>query len=192
MRGAGYVGRLLLSKDAFSDIGFKLNVVLLTIAPAFLSAGIYLTLKQATLVFGQHFSRIKPSWYIYIFVAADSVSMLLQGAGGAISSMAKEKKLLDDGVDIMIAGLVFQVFSLLVFLGLVLDYVNQCRLHFGQLSSQSKRMLRSTRFRLFVAGISVAFVCILIRCCYRVAELYDGWGSEIMRKEVDFIILDSE
>lgn len=166
--------------------------MLLTIAPAFLSAGIYLTLKQATLVFGSHLSRIRPSWYIYIFVACDSVSMLLQGAGGAISSMAEDKKLLDDGVDIMIAGLVFQVFSLLVFLILVLDYVNRCRRHCHRLSTESKRMLRSAKFQLFVAGVSVAFFCIFIRCCYRVAELYDGWGSEIMRKEADFIILDSE
>lgn len=164
----------------------------MTIAPAFLSAAIYLTLKQATLVFDQHLSRIRPSWYIYIFVACDSVSMLLQGAGGAISSMAEDKELLDDGVDIMIAGLVFQVFSLLVFLILVLDYVNRCRLNAGQLSRESKRLYRSTKFKLFLTGTSVAFLCIFIRCCYRVAELYHGWGSKIMRKEVDFIILDSE
>lgn len=188
----GYVGRLLLHNDPFSDIGFKLNVVLLTIAPALLSAGIYLTLKQAILVFGEHLARMRPSWYLYIFVACDSVSMLLQGAGGAISSMAKDKQLLDDGVNIMTAGLVFQIVSLLVFGGLALDYVNSCRRNYSRLSTEAKRMLRTTRFQLFVAGTSIAFLCIFIRCCYRVAEMFHGWGSEIMRKETDFIILDSE
>ena len=58
---AGYVGRLLLSKDPFSDIGFKLNVVLLTIAPAFISAGIYITLKHAVIIFGRHLSHLPPN-----------------------------------------------------------------------------------------------------------------------------------
>ena len=182
----------MLSDDPFSDLGFKLNMILLTIAPALLSAGIYLTLKEATLVFGQQLSRVKPSFYLYFFVAADSVSMLLQGAGGAISATTKDAKLMSDAVDIMIAGLVFQVFSLLVFFVLVLDYANQCRKNFGQLSCRSKRMLRSIRFKLFVTGTSMAFLCIFTRCCYRVAELWHGWGSKIMRQEVDFIILDSE
>lgn len=188
----GYVGRLLLHKDPFSDIGFKLNVVLLTIAPAFLSAAIYLTLKHATVVFGQHLARMRPEFYLYIFVVCDSISLVLQGAGGAISAMAKEKDLLDDGVDILIAGLVFQVFSLLVFLGLVLDYVNQCRLNWHDISCTNKRMLQTAKFRLFLSGVSLAYLCILARCSYRIAELCHGWGSHIMRKEADFIILESE
>lgn len=163
IRRVGYVGRLFLHDDPFSDIGFKLNMVLLTIAPAFLTAAIYLTLKQATVVFGVELSRIRPTWYLYIFVTCDAMSMLLQGAGGAISAIAEEKQLLDNGVDIMIAGLVFQVFSLLVFLGLVLDYVNQCRRNWRTLSSHSRDLAKSARFQLFVGGIAVAFFCILTR-----------------------------
>lgn len=41
----GYVAKMLLWNDPFSDTGFKMNVVLLTFAPAFYSAGIYYTLK---------------------------------------------------------------------------------------------------------------------------------------------------
>ena len=37
----GYVAKLLLWKDPFSDAGFKMSVVLLTFAPAFYAAGIY-------------------------------------------------------------------------------------------------------------------------------------------------------
>lgn len=43
---AGYGGRLMLHNDPFSDSGFKLQIVLLTFAPAFLAAGIYLNLKH--------------------------------------------------------------------------------------------------------------------------------------------------
>lgn len=42
----GYVAKLLLWNDPFSDTGFKMSVVLLTFAPAFYAAGIYYTLKH--------------------------------------------------------------------------------------------------------------------------------------------------
>ena len=42
----GYIAKLLLHRDPFSDTGFKMSVVLLTFAPAFYAAGIYYTLKH--------------------------------------------------------------------------------------------------------------------------------------------------
>ena len=42
----GYISKLLLWNDPFSNTGFKMTVVLLTIAPAFYTAGIYYTLKH--------------------------------------------------------------------------------------------------------------------------------------------------
>lgn len=42
----GYVAKILLWNDPFSDTGFKMSVVLLTFAPAFYSAGLYYTLKH--------------------------------------------------------------------------------------------------------------------------------------------------
>lgn len=42
----GYVAKFILHNDPFSDLGFKMSVVLLTFAPAFYSAGIYYTLKH--------------------------------------------------------------------------------------------------------------------------------------------------
>ncbi len=42
----GYVAKILLWQDPFSDTGFKMSVVLLTFAPAFYAAGIYYTLKH--------------------------------------------------------------------------------------------------------------------------------------------------
>jgi hypothetical protein len=41
----GYIAKLLLHSDPFSDLGFKMSVVVLTFAPAFFAAGIYYTLK---------------------------------------------------------------------------------------------------------------------------------------------------
>lgn len=59
---AGYGGRIMLHNDPFSDPGFKLQIVLLTFAPAFLAAGIYFNLKHIVIVFGAEISRIRPAW----------------------------------------------------------------------------------------------------------------------------------
>jgi hypothetical protein len=40
----------MLHNDPFSDSGFKLQIVLLTFAPAFFAAGIYLQLKHLYVV----------------------------------------------------------------------------------------------------------------------------------------------
>jgi hypothetical protein len=173
-------------------IMIRLNVVLLTIAPAFFSAAIYLTLKKAVIVFGQRFSRLRPAWYAYIFVTCDIISIILQGAGGAISAIANDKTLLDQGVDIMIAGLVSQVVTLMVFFVLVVDFLWRCYRSHTELNPGSLTLAKSYRFQLFSAGVAVAFLCIFVRCCYRVAELSRGWGNSIMRKEAEFIIMDSE
>jgi hypothetical protein len=187
----GYIGRLMLHNDPFSKLGFKINVILLTIAPAFLSAGLYIMLKRLVLLFGPEFSRIPPNAYAYIFVSSDILSIILQGAGGSISAVATDKTFLDQGVDIMIAGLVSQVFTLMVFAGLCVDFAVRVAKHRNLLPSYRRRFARSVKFKLVVGAMAFAFLCILIRCAYRVAELGGGWGSEIMRKEGEFVILDS-
>jgi hypothetical protein len=166
-------------------------VVLLTIAPAFLSAGLYIMLKRLVLLFGPQYSRISPNAYAYIFVSADVVSIILQGAGGAISAIAKEKTFLDQGVDIMIAGLVSQVFTLTIFAGLCVDFARQVFRNRGLLPPARHALMSTWKFKFVTGAMVFAFLCIQTRCAYRVAELSQGWGSELMRKEDDFIIMDS-
>jgi len=182
----------MLHNDPFSKMGFKVNVILLTIAPAFISAGMYIILKKLVLVFGKQYSRLSPNAYAYIFISSDVVSIILQGVGGSISAVATEKAFLDQGVNIMIAGLVSQVFTLFVFAALCVNFGLRCYKDREHMPSANLKLAGSKRFKLFLASTSVAFLCIFVRCCYRVAELCDGWGSEIMRKEGEFIILDSE
>ncbi|KAK5129855.1 hypothetical protein LTR08_002763 [Meristemomyces frigidus] len=192
MESGGYIGRILLHNNPFSDIGFKLNIIFLTIAPAFISAGIYLTLKQMTRVFGSHLSRLSPSMYAWIFVVCDGISIILQGSGGAISAIAESDDLLNTGVDLMIAGLAFQVFTLTVFFVLAMEFLANCMRNPEKMNPGSIRLVRSRKFQLFLAAVSIAFLCIFCRCCYRVAELSGGWGSKIMKEEAGFIICDSD
>lgn len=55
-------------------------------------------------------------------MTCDLISLILQAAGGAITSIAEVQSLRDTGVNIMIAGLVFQVVSLVLFSILAIEY----------------------------------------------------------------------
>ena len=68
-----------------------MQIVCLTIAPAFLAAGIYLTLSRIVITFGPENSHIKPLSYPRIFIPCDIVSLLLQAIGGGMASVASHQ-----------------------------------------------------------------------------------------------------
>jgi hypothetical protein len=79
-------------------------------APSFLAAGIYLTLKHVVIQFGKEWSRLRPSWYTYIFIACDISSLAMQSAGGALAATADPGESIGDvGTNLMIAGIIWQV-----------------------------------------------------------------------------------
>jgi len=75
-----------------------------------LAAGIYLTLKHVVIQFGEEWSRVRPNWYTYIFIACDISSLVMQSAGGALAATADPGESIGDvGTDLMIAGIIWQV-----------------------------------------------------------------------------------
>jgi hypothetical protein len=106
----GYIGRVIMNDNPWSDIGFNIQIVLLIFAPSFLAAGIYLTLKHIVIQFGSEWSRLRPAWYTYIFIGCDITSLAMQSAGGALAATADPGDSLQDvGTNLMIAGIIFQV-----------------------------------------------------------------------------------
>jgi hypothetical protein len=73
-----------------------------------------------------------------------------------------------------------------VFGYLLAEYALRTYRRRSQLSAAATTILRSTKFRLFGAGVVIAYLAVLTRCVYRIPELTEGWGSELMRSEVDF------
>lgn len=62
----GYIGRLLSWYDQWAKWPYFMQLCLLTVAPTFISAGIYLSFRRVIDVFGDDHSAIDPSWYIRI------------------------------------------------------------------------------------------------------------------------------
>jgi hypothetical protein len=83
----------------------------------------------------------------------------------------------------MVAGIVFQLFSITIFVICAADFVRRCiRLRLLQ-------NLTGSAIPLFAATI-LSVVCIYIRSIYRTIELSQGWSGYLITHESYFIALD--
>lgn len=93
-----------------------------------------------------------------------------------------------NGIDISLAGLSFQVFSLTVFIALSVDYALSY-LRDVKTGAVSNRLTES-RYRLFLVFLALATLCIYTRCVYRIAELSDGYSGRMIQEQGPFIGLE--
>ena len=159
-------------------------------AKAFFAAAIYLTLKHVVLTIGSQYSRLPAKYYTWIFILCDLFSLILQGAGGGLAATADSDSSASTGNNLMMAGIVFQVFTLLIFAILSGEYFYRALSRRNEWSQSVVNLVSSMRFKLFVGSISTAFTVIFIRCVYRIAEMAGGWRNDIMQNEAEFIVLD--
>lgn len=95
-------------------------------------------------------------------------------ASVADSSTASGLAVLNAGDNVMITGLATQVATLVAFGILAADYAFAVYKNRHRLNPATAELRQSLRFKLFVLALWVAFLGILIRCSYRVAELAGG------------------
>ncbi len=136
--------------------------------------------------------------YPRIFVTCDFISLVLQGAGGGLASVAANNN--EDtapGNNTLIAGLAFQVATMLAFIILAVDFAfrtwrRTARLGSDQALDPKHAVLRSSwKFKGFLVALSLSTLFIFIRSVYRVAELSEGWDGELIRTQSYFIVLES-
>lgn len=99
--------------------------------------------------------------------------------------MAETNAAIQVGVDISLAGLVFQVVTLALFCGLFADYLITC----SRTSTARKRLTR--RMSVFLTFMFLSVLLILVRCAYRIEELHEGYFSPLFRNQPLFIGLES-
>jgi len=187
----GYVGRVMMNSDPFINANFIMYLCCLTIAPAFLTASIYLCLSRIVVIYSESAARFKPKTYTLFFIVCDIISLTLQGAGGGVAATATTPSMDTTGKDLLIAGLAFQVVSLSCFATVCFDlYLAYRKLSDDQLN-QSFGLMRSTwKFRAFLWTLAGATFFIFVRSCYRCAELSQGFHSSLANSEITFMILE--
>lgn len=127
-------------------------------------------------------SRFNPKLLYWVFIPSDIISLALQAAGGGMSSLASGQS--KEGVNIALGGLSLQVFTLLVFTSLALDYAIRYY-------RQPCRAKLNTRFKIFLGFFAAAILLILGRCMYRIDELSDGFTGPLFHNENLFYAFES-
>ncbi|PVF93522.1 RTA1-domain-containing protein [Serendipita vermifera] len=175
----GWTGRLISSFDPYQASPYLMQIITLIIAPAWFSAGCYAVTGAFIHRIGREQSPLGARAFNYIFVGCDMVSIVLQGVGGATAGKEADRgETPEKGRAIMLAGIVFQLASMLVFVFLSVQFYKR---RWTDLSRPRPRLVWSTMF---------ASLCIIARGIFRTAELSEGWKGFLFRHEIFQIDLD--
>ncbi|KAM0750898.1 parasitic phase-specific protein PSP-1 [Meredithblackwellia eburnea MCA 4105] len=182
----GWIGRLLSAQNFRSLDAFLTQQICLVLAPNFYSAALYACLGLLVKALGDAYSRLSPRWYLITFCMADLAAMIVQAVGGGMAATALgHGKASATGTHTMVAGIAFQLLSMLVFSALGLEYVYKVR------KSSAENRARLEKYRWFIWGIGVGSFWILVRCVYRTVELSQGWQGYLITHQPYFLCLDS-
>lgn len=119
----GYAARVWSNKDVYNLNGYLMQICLLVMAPVFFSAYCYVVLGTAIHRLGERFSCIPSGMYFVIFITADIISLILQAVGGGqAASGASDSAPTTSATNIMLAGIIFQLISMGVFIVCGLDF----------------------------------------------------------------------
>jgi hypothetical protein len=124
-------------------------------APAFVSAAIYLTLKHITLCFGPELKHFPARYYTWVFITTDIFSLVLQVCGGGIVATASSGSLLSVGTGLMMAGIVLQVVTLLVFGAISVDFALWLSRSTKPFSLEAVDMKNNLCFKLFLGRFGI-------------------------------------
>ncbi|KAF6063599.1 RTA1 like family protein [Candida albicans] len=190
----GFLGRVLSFNDTSNMSHYIMQSVALTIAPAFIMAGVYFLFGQLVVIHGRQYSVLKPMWYSYFFITADVVSLLIQAAGGGIASVASSTIKINSRSDLIVdcpygRRSISNYFKLLLNVKSVRGHRHT---HLEKYYNEKFASIRQIPlFDYMVLAMTIAVIVVYIRCVYRVAELAEGWGGYLFTHEPYLMILDA-
>ncbi|KAG9520557.1 RTA1-domain-containing protein, partial [Aureobasidium melanogenum] len=184
----GWAARTWSSECPYNANAFLMQICTLIIAPTFFTAGIYVILGRMIAIAGPGVSPIGPVWYLWIFCTVDVISLVIQAVGGGSAAVAFNSTPRGNtkvGTDIMVAGIDFQLASVIVFSILFFLFLYRAAL---KLRLPAFKNDRNMKFLVLVTSFSI--LLIIMRSIYRTIELAGGWTGRVIETERYFIALD--
>lgn len=103
----------------------------------------------------------------------------MQAAGGGLASSGLDKpgnSSIQTGTNIMVAGIIFQLVSIIVFAGL-----------YAYVVLRAKRLAATgyydTRVRWVTFATFISITCVVVRNIFRTVEMLEGWNGYLMTTE---------
>ncbi|GAA5911195.1 hypothetical protein JCM8208_005755 [Rhodotorula glutinis] len=174
----GWAARLWAHWEPLSFNAYVMQICCLIIGPTFFSASLY----WAGGIIIEHVAKEKSwlsgKWFKTVFLTADVVSLVVQAVGGGMAGSAvgtTNEKQSEDGSNIMLAGIVFQL-AVMVF------YVVYMAVWYFKSRTLVSR--QGTRLQLMLLAMFTASVAIIVRGCYRTPELEEGFSGWITKQQI--------
>ncbi|KAL2844061.1 RTA1 like protein-domain-containing protein [Aspergillus pseudoustus] len=196
----GYAARILFHDDPFNFDWFLMNLISLSLGPVFFCAALYFLLGRIVVVYnGEDISRLRPKMYATFFISCDAIALVMQSAGGAITSTADDSDMRTVGTNVMIAGLAFQVAALTLFIYLGSEFAIRLRRRAAQSAGRrdSDRkddefaaIREKRRWKVWIFTIVLSTLLVYTRSIFRVIELNGGYDSELANDEAAFMVLE--
>jgi len=190
----GWAGRLWSGYNVLLNNPYLIQIVCTILAPTPLVAASFVMLGQCIRRLGQQYSRLSAKWYTAVFCTCDVIALVVQALGGASASAAvNQGKSAKTGGNIMLAGIIFQLVAITVYMILAAEFVMRY-LHDRPISG---RAVIDTGYTLdrnmkqMLAALAFSSLCIYVRSWYRTIELANGWQGYIIHTQRYFVIMDA-
>ncbi|CDO71603.1 hypothetical protein BN946_scf184911.g73 [Trametes cinnabarina] len=197
----GWSARLWSSYSPLAEDPYIMQLCVTIIAPSPLVAALFIIFGRISERLGPHYGRLTPIQYSIIFLTCDIISLVTQGVGGGIAgSSINNQSDVDLGGHIMLAGIIFQLTSIIIFVILMMEFFIRYAMdkpvrppRKGSDLAESSLAVRGVltrKLQLLILGLLMMTAFLVIRSVYRTIELINGFEGEIIRTEIWFNIFD--
>ncbi|KAI1766175.1 RTA1 like protein-domain-containing protein [Hypoxylon sp. FL1150] len=196
----GYAVRLGSVSDPWNVALYATSTSFLLVAPALVSAGIYMTIPETIAILGVEHSLVNTTHYPHL-IWIDVVGFVLELVGIIISfsDLSPDRGLgphIELGNPIIAAGIGLQSLSLICFLVLFAVVLFRAAVAHHQFGYTTFHPIHgflpmAHRFKFFIAMVLISVMCLLGRNLYQMVILGTGLNSSTAKNQALFAGLDS-
>ncbi|KIK79587.1 hypothetical protein PAXRUDRAFT_834021 [Paxillus rubicundulus Ve08.2h10] len=188
---AGFGCRFGLHYNPDSEAVYIAEYLFIVLSPCAFIAANYVLLGRLSRHISCTDHVLLPSQRLtFVFVSSDIITFLIQAIGGGMSvSRSVGQELV--GSHIFLAGLVLQLASFLTFSCIYARFLYRIYTLVPNVWERDKEQRWYFDWRALAGALAVSCIGILIRSCYRVAELSQGYLGYLITTEAFFYVLDT-
>ncbi|KAG2341358.1 RTA1-domain-containing protein [Suillus weaverae] len=170
---------------------FIAEYLMIVLSPCFFIAANYVLLgRLAREIDCVHQVLLPVRRLTLIFVLSDVTTFVIQAAGASITTSSVYNSALT-GLHIFLAGLVLQLASFVFFCVIYARFLYKVRAEEQAIWMRDSKQHWNSDWRTLAAATAVSCIGILIRSCYRVAEVAQGFHSSLGSSEAAFYLGDT-
>ncbi|KAI1081052.1 RTA1 like protein-domain-containing protein [Whalleya microplaca] len=186
----GYIGRLLSHNDPADRAAFVVFLVGTILGPTFICGAIFLVMPRIVTLYGDEYRSWRPVWYPFVFYALTAAALILELAGGIVSTVQDDHDIIQSGVSVLAVGLAIQIVALAIFISHAMLFAISVRTRHHALDVKFTAVYNSASFKVFLYAFALATSLLVLRTAYRIVVIAEGFESSVAQDETLFLVLD--